>query len=47
MKTYSVEQIIEQVRIKYDEFGTDESEMIVAPANVAMDTIIASNIAPA
>lgn len=47
MKTYSVEQIIEQVRIKYDEFGTDESEMIVSPDNVDMDTIIASNIAPA
>ena len=47
MKTYSVEQIIEQVRIKYDEFGTDESEMIVSPDNVDMDTIIASNIAAA
>lgn len=47
MKTYSVEQIIEQVRIKYDEFGADESEMVVSPDNVDMDTIIASNIAPA
>lgn len=47
MKTYSVEQIIEQVRIKYDEFGTDESEMIVSPDNVDMDTIIASNIGAA
>ena len=47
MKTYSVEQIIEQVRIKYDEFGTDESEMIVSPDNADMYTIIASNIAPA
>lgn len=47
MKTYSVAQIIEQVRIKYDEFGADESEMVLSPDNMDMDTIIASNIAPA
>lgn len=47
MKTYSIKQIVEQVRIKYDEFGAAESEMIVSPDNVDMDTIIASNIGAA
>ena len=47
MKTYSVEQIIEQVRIKYDEFGSCESEMVVFPDNVDMNTIIGSNVGTA
>lgn len=47
MKTYSIKQIVEQVRIKYDEFGAAESEMIVSPDNADMDTIIASNIGAA
>lgn len=47
MKTYSIEQIIEQVRIKYDEFGVHESEMVVFPESIDMNTIIASNVGTA
>lgn len=47
MKTYSIEHIIEQVRIKYDEFGADGSEMVESPDNVDMNTIIASNVGAA
>lgn len=47
MKTYSIDQIIEQVRIKYDEFGADGGDMVVFPDNVDMDTIIASNVGAA
>ena len=47
MKTYSIEQIIEQVRIKYDEFGSDGGEMVVFPDNMDMDTIIASHVGAA
>ena len=47
MKTYSIDQIIEQVRIKYDEFGSSECEMVECPENMDMDTIIASNVGAA
>ena len=47
MKTYSIEQIIELVRIKYDEFGAHESEMVVFPESMDMNTIIASNVGTA
>ena len=47
MKTYSIEDIIEQVRIKYDEFGADGGEMVVIPDNVDINTIIKSNVGAA
>lgn len=47
MKIYSIEQIIEQVRIIYDEFEADGCEMVVSPDNMDMNTIIASNVGAA
>lgn len=48
MKTFSISQIIESVRIKYDEIGLNESEMITPDEDSRnFDTIVKSNISAA
>lgn len=48
MVTYSVQDIVDKVRVKYDEIGLNESEMLaVEEDNVNLDTVIKSCIAGA
>lgn len=44
MKKYSVQEIIEQVRIKYDELELNESEMVVCPDDMDLESVILSCI---
>lgn len=47
MKQYTIQQIVDEVRIKYDEISSNESDMIGTTDDSDMDTIIKSCISEA
>lgn len=47
MKTYTISQIVEEVRTKYDEIATNESEMLEGSDDSDMDKVIESCISDA
>lgn len=47
MKTYSLQQVVDAVRIKYDEIALNESEMVGTTDDSDLDTIIKSCISDA
>lgn len=47
MKTYTLQQIVDEVRIRYDEIALNGSDMMESTDDSDIDTIITSNIGPA